>query len=406
MIVLCVTGSSLAEADYKVVTIINSATLDAAEAAAPADRVSDQPIKHVVSAEGNLGIGVVHRPLVEAGSPIRAIQHHKQSEVYRVMSGSGTLVTSRSMSDNEALDPAGYVVTNLTGPSDVGIINDVEHSQLIGEGDVVIIPRAHRSRKTGRTQVSTSLNGKVCLVTGASRGIGAAIAAGMADMGARVIVHFGRNEELAKQVAEELQGDDHLVLGSDLADPAAASGFINDVVAQAGRIDVLVNNAGIYSPHPPLEVGADEWLESWQKTLSVNLVSPAALCHAAANVMAKQGGGRIVNVGSRGAFRGEPDCPAYGASKAGLHAMSQSLAVALAPKGVFVYAVAPGWVATDMAQEFLDSEAGAGIKAQSPMGRVTRPEEIAETVCFLASSDAEFLTGAIVDVNGASYLRH
>lgn len=140
VIILCVTGSSLAESDYKVVTIINSATLDAAEAAAPADRVSDQPIKHVVSAEGNLGIGVVHRPLVETGSPIHAIQHHKQSEVYRVMSGSGTLVTSKSMSDNEALDPAGYVVTNLTGPSDVGIIIDVEHSQLIGEGDVVIIP--------------------------------------------------------------------------------------------------------------------------------------------------------------------------------------------------------------------------------------------------------------------------
>ena len=139
-IVLCGPGASLAESDYKVVTIISSSTLDAAKKAAPADRVSDQPIKHVTSAEGNLGIGVVHRPVVEAGGPIRAIQHHKQSEVYRVMSGSGTLVTSKSMSDNDALDSAGYVVTNLTGPSDVGIIQDVEHSQLIGEGDVVIIP--------------------------------------------------------------------------------------------------------------------------------------------------------------------------------------------------------------------------------------------------------------------------
>ena len=122
--------------------------------------------------------------------------------------------------------------------------------------------------------------------------------------------------------------------------------------------------------------------------------------------MAEQGGGRIINVGSRGAFRGEPECPAYGASKAGLHAMSQSLAVALAPKGILVYAVAPGFVETDMAKELLESEAGAAIKAQSPLGRVARPEEVAETVCFLASSQAEFLTGSIIDVNGASYLRH
>jgi NAD(P)-dependent dehydrogenase (short-subunit alcohol dehydrogenase family) len=227
----------------------------------------------------------------------------------------------------------------------------------------------------------------------------------MAAAGARVVVHFGHNEDLARQVAEGLDGDGHLVLGSDLADPGAAGGFINEVVSQTDRIDVLVNNAGIFEPHPPLEVDATEWLEKWQQILSVNLVSPAALCHAAANVMAQQGRGRIINVGSRGAFRGEPDCPAYGASKAGLHAMSQSLAVALAPKGILVYAVAPGWVETDMTHAFLESAEGAGIKAQSPLGRVARPEEIAEAVCFLASSQAEFLTGGIIDVNGASYLR-
>jgi len=254
--------------------------------------------------------------------------------------------------------------------------------------------------------MSAGLKGKVCLVTGASRGIGAAIAVDMARLGARVVVHYGHNEDLAKQVAESLDGDGHLVLGSDLADPSAAAGFIAEVVSQTERLDVLVNNAGIYYPHAPLNVDATEWLDKWQQTLAVNLVSPAALCHAAANVMAEQGGGRIINVGSRGAFRGEPECPAYGASKAGLHAMSQSLALALAPRGIFVYAVAPGWVATDMAQDFLDSEAGAGIKAQSPLNRVARPEEIAETVCFLASSEAEYLTGSIIDVNGASYLRH
>ncbi len=253
--------------------------------------------------------------------------------------------------------------------------------------------------------MSKALYGKVCLVTGASRGIGAAIAVELAKLGARVVVHYARNRDLAMQVQETLDGEEHLALGADLKDPAAASDLIKEVVTQTGRLDVLVNNAGIYMPHPPLEVDADSWRDKWRETLAVNLESPAALCHAAANVMAGQGGGRIINIGSRGAFRGEPDCPAYGASKAGLHAMSQSLALALAPKGVLVYAVAPGWVETDMAKDYLASEAGAAIKAQSPLGRVARPEEVAETVAFLASSQAEFLTGSIVDVNGASYLR-
>ena len=182
--------------------------------------------------------------------------------------------------------------------------------------------------------MNSRLSGKFCLVTGASRGIGAAIAAELARQGARVAVHYGRNRDLAEQVAASLYGDKHLVLGADLADPASAAGLIQQVVTQAGQLDVLVNNAGIYVPHPPLAVDAAEWLDKWQATLAVNLVSPAVLCHAAAKVMAEQGGGRIINIGSRGAFRGEPESPAYGASKAGLHAMSQSLALALGPQGI------------------------------------------------------------------------
>jgi len=249
------------------------------------------------------------------------------------------------------------------------------------------------------------LKGKVCLVTGASRGIGAAIASALAERGARVVVHYGHAKELAVKVAENLAGSDHLVVGANLANPDAADEFMESVVDQTGRLDVLVNNAGIFVPHPPMTVDADDWLFKWEQTLAVNLLSPAALCQSAAKIMAEQGGGRIINIGSRGAFRGEPECPAYAASKAGLHAMSQSLAVALAPHGILVYAVAPGFVATDMAQELLDSEKGAGIRAQSPLGRVAIPEEIAETVCFLASSRAEFLSGGIIDINGASYLR-
>jgi 3-oxoacyl-[acyl-carrier protein] reductase len=113
----------------------------------------------------------------------------------------------------------------------------------------------------------------------------------------------------------------------------------------------------------------------------------------------------LVTGSSRGAFRGEPETPAYGASKAGLNAMSQSLAQALAPHGVFFYVVAPGFVETDMADYLLRGPEGEGIRSQSPLGRVATPEEIARTVAFLATEAPDFMTGAIVDVNGASYLR-
>ena len=129
-----------ADDTFKVATIIPAETLAEVAGAAPTDRVSDESIRHVESAEGRLGVGVVHRPVVAAGGPIVAIQHHQQSEVYRVMAGSGTLVTSASMASAEPLDPDGHVVTNLTGPSDRGVIERVEKSLLIGEGDIVIIP--------------------------------------------------------------------------------------------------------------------------------------------------------------------------------------------------------------------------------------------------------------------------
>ena len=126
--------------DYKVATVISSDNLEAVAAAAPGDRVSDQPVVHVESAEGRLGVGVVHRPTIAAGSPVQGIQHHKQSEVYRVMSGAGILVTSATMSESVALAADGYVVKNLTGPSDTGVIDVIENSQPIATGDIVIIP--------------------------------------------------------------------------------------------------------------------------------------------------------------------------------------------------------------------------------------------------------------------------
>jgi len=133
-------ATAFADDSFKVATVIDAATLAKVAAAAPADSVSDEPVVHVESAEGRLGIGVVHRPVVAAGGAIQAIQHHKQSEVYRVMAGKGTLVTSSTMADAEAINPEGYVVRNLTGPSDTGVITEFDASQPISEGDIVIIP--------------------------------------------------------------------------------------------------------------------------------------------------------------------------------------------------------------------------------------------------------------------------
>jgi len=248
-------------------------------------------------------------------------------------------------------------------------------------------------------------NDKVVLITGSSRGIGQAIARLFAERGARVAVHYNRERAAAETTLAELPGGPHLLVQADLTDPAAVAAMVAAVVAGAGRIDVLVNNAGIYEDHPLAEVGYEEWQTSWRRVIDANLIGAANACYCAARHMIDRGGGRIVNVSSRGAFRGEPTGPAYGASKAALNAMSQSLAKYLAPFNVTVGVVAPGFVQTDMAREALSGQSGVEIRAQSPFNRVARPEEVAYAVLFLASEGTEFMTGAIIDVNGASYLR-
>jgi 3-oxoacyl-[acyl-carrier protein] reductase len=250
------------------------------------------------------------------------------------------------------------------------------------------------------------LSGKVALVTGSSRGIGRQIARELAAKGARVAVHYRADREAAQETLDSLEGGPHAVFSADVADADSARGLVEGVAREMGAIDVLVNNAAIFEAHPVPEVDFASWQDAWSRTIATNLIGPANLSFLAARIMMERGGGgRVVNVSSRGAFRGEPETPAYGASKAGLNAMSQSLAQALAPHGVFFYVVAPGFVETDMAHPLLSGPEGEGIRSQSPLGRVADPEEVARTAAFLASEAPDFMTGAIVDVNGASYLR-
>ncbi len=247
--------------------------------------------------------------------------------------------------------------------------------------------------------------GRAVLVTGGSRGIGRAVARAFAERGDRVAVHWGSSRDRAEQVLAELPGDGHVLVQADMADAAAVGAMVDRAAEQLGRLDVLVNNAGVFTAHPPLTTSYEDWQAAWSHTLAVNLLGAANATFRAVPHLVAAGGGAVVNVSSRGAFRGEPDNPAYGASKAGLNAFAQSMALALGPQGISVTCVAPGFVQTEMARGVLDGPAGDAVRAQSPFGRVAHPEEVAAAVLWLASPEARFSTGTIVDVNGASYLR-
>ena len=277
------------------------------------------------------------------------------------------------------------------------------------------------SAARGLSLTAMSTAGRGVLVTGSSRGVGAATARAFAARGDRVVVHFRAAADAAQQVLDGLEGSGHALVQADLADPAAVRTLAAEAQEALGRVDVLVNNAALFldpgaggsrrGDHQITDVDYDAWVRAWQTTLATNLVGAANLTWCVARQMIDvppAGGlprGRIVNVGSRGAYRGEPDVPAYGASKAGLHAFGQSMAVALAPEGIAVTTLAPGFIATDMAARLLDEPAGDAIRAQSPFNRVASAAEVAAAVVTLADPGAEWVSGAVVDFNGASHLR-
>jgi len=243
---------------------------------------------------------------------------------------------------------------------------------------------------------------KIALVTGAASGMGRACAIALAEAGYTIALNYRSQLSAAEKVLRELPGDGHQLFQADVADANACKRMVEKVTEHYGHVDVLVNVAGVFTNQDITGGDYAEWTNSWHQSLATNLTGPVNLAWLVARSMLPRGIGKIINITSRGAFRGEPTAPAYGAAKSALNSSSQSMAVALAPHGVHVYAIAPGWVQTPQASPRIDDEMIAGI----PLGRVGRPEEIATLVSFLASGETGYLTGAIFDANGASYLRN
>jgi len=247
------------------------------------------------------------------------------------------------------------------------------------------------------------LGDKTVLITGAARGIGSGIARACASAGAKVILHYSASQTSAQALANELGSACAGTVQSDLTKPKAAAKLWADAEAHSPRIDALINNAAIFV-NAPLDSADDEWLNAWERTLAVDLTSPALLCKAAIAHFKANGGGKIINVASRAGHRGDdPEMAAYAAAKGGLLALTKTIARGLAQDGIVAYAIAPGWVDTDMAPQ--DEANRAKALRDVPLGRMATPEEIGALTAFLVSDLCRSATGATFDVNGASYVR-
>jgi 3-oxoacyl-[acyl-carrier protein] reductase len=252
--------------------------------------------------------------------------------------------------------------------------------------------------------MNLSLKGQVVLVTGASRGIGAAIARMMGAAGATVAVHYSRSEAAAATLASEI-GDNARTFLADLKDTAACEKLIGEVLAAYGRLDVLVNNAGIALPVEE-DAGREAWEQIWGETLQVNLVATAALCKWAMPHFIAQGNGRIIHIASRAAFRGDTtEYMAYAASKGGMVALSRSIARGYGKQGVKSFVIAPGFTMTDMAMDFVNTYGEDFVKNDLALDTLTQPEDVAPTAVFLASGYMDHATGCTIDINAGSYVR-
>ncbi len=247
------------------------------------------------------------------------------------------------------------------------------------------------------------LSGQRALVTGASRGLGRAIAGALMDSGARVAAHYRRERAGAESLVHGRHGS--LALAADLADSRAAVALVARAIDSLGGLDLLVNNAGV-ALESPLDSPTDEWIHAWDATLAVNLTAAGVISREAIRHFAAHGGGRIVFIGSRAAFRGDTsEYIAYAASKGGMTALSASIARGFGKQGVKSFVIAPGFTRTEMAADFIARYGEAYAMKDIALDRMTEPRDIAPLVVFLASGLADHCTGTSIDVNAASYVR-
>lgn len=252
--------------------------------------------------------------------------------------------------------------------------------------------------------MNIDLTGKNILLTGASRGIGEAIARGLAGAGTRVAVHYGKSEEAAAKLVSEI-GNGAQAFQADLGDAEQVAGLFESVKEAFGGIDVLVNNAGIALPIA-MEAKDSDWLAEWDRTMAVNLTAAALLSKHCLAHMLERGEGRLIHIASRAAHRGDtPEYMAYAASKAGMLAMHKTIARFYGKKGIYSFAIAPGFTRTDMAQQFIDEYGEDWALGDIALSKLTEPADIAPTVLLMASGLMDHATGSVVDINAGSYIR-
>ena len=253
----------------------------------------------------------------------------------------------------------------------------------------------------------TDLTGKTVLVTGASKGIGAEIAAAVGDAGASVIAAYNSDHDGARSATSAIPEERRYLLSRDLGEPGAGRHLWSEARAWRGSIEVLVCNAAVMLDSP-LNGNDADWDEAWRRTLAVNVVEPANLMRCAARDFVAQGGGTLIVLSSWAAQRGSgnPDLLAYSASKAAVKSFAQTLARAHAKNGLLVYVIAPGIVRTQMSEVSAARLGGEDtVTATLAMGEWVPPQEIGELVTFLASGSMRHLSGATLDINGATYIR-
>lgn len=248
------------------------------------------------------------------------------------------------------------------------------------------------------------LGNTVALVTGGSSGIGEAICRHLAGAGAAVALHYNRGKERAETLAASF-ANGSAAFQADLSDPENAALLFDHVLGAFGSVDLLVNNAGIFIDSP-VELEERRWLEDWNRTIAVNLTSAGVLCRAAINHFEERSGGRIVHIASRAAFRGETrEYLAYAASKGGMVSLSRSIARSFGGSNITSFVIAPGFVRTPMTAGYLDRHEDRIVREELALDRLTRPDDIAPVVTFIAGGMMDHATGTTIDINAGSYMR-